>query len=443
MDDKHRENDLDQRPEQSVSKKSNMISEPDENGVRYYTIDQPPAGRLSSGESQPRDEKSAFASAPESQQGSPDLGEPRMGNQNSENKGSWADMDGSEKSGRFQAPPGGPGTPPGGVVMPPMGRKKSMKKPLIIFGCVILAVIFLGVACSSLTEDKEGKFADISEEHISVLYIDGTIGATDESAYSTSTYNHRWTLARLDDAIQNPSNKGLILFVNTPGGGVYETDEIYLKLQEYKATGRPLYSAMGSMAASGGYYISAPADKIIANRNCWTGSIGVTIGTLFDVSQLLDRYGIKTVTITSGKNKAMGGMTDPLTKEQQEIFQSLVDEAYDQFVGIVAEGRHMEIPQVKKLADGRIYTAKQARENGLIDQIGTLQDAVRDMRAQYGLEDCGVYDMKYENTNLFASLFSKLAQASAHGAKSDVAALLELMEQQGNMPISYMAQIGN
>ena len=73
MDDKHRENDLDQRPEQSVSKKSNMISEPDENGVRYYTIDQPPAGRLSSGESQPRDEKSAFASAPESQQGSPDL----------------------------------------------------------------------------------------------------------------------------------------------------------------------------------------------------------------------------------------------------------------------------------------------------------------------------------------------------------------------------------
>lgn len=336
--------------------------------------------------------------------------------------------------------------PPGAAAAGPMGtmgRKRSLKKPLIIFGCVLLAMILLGVACSSLTTDKDEKFADISEEHISVLYIDGTIGAADESAYNTSTYDHKWTLARLDDAIQNPNNKGLILFLNTPGGSVYETDEIYLKLLEYKATGRPLYSAMGSMAASGGYYISAPADKIIANRNCWTGSIGVTMGTVFDVSELLERHGIKTVTITSGKNKAMGGMTDPLTKEQQEIFQSLVDEAYEQFVGIVADGRHMDVSQVKKLADGRIYTAKQAQENGLIDQIGTLQEAVADMRAQYNLETCGVYDMKYESSNLFSALFSKLAREAGGGAKGDVAALLELMEQQGNMPISYMAQIGN
>lgn len=444
MDDKHMENNQDQTLEQSDSKKPNIISEPDENGVRYYTIDRPSAEGPSSGKSQSKEDELVFASSPEAWKESPYVGETSTGSGGAPGSiESAADTNHSEAKDRFQVPPRGPGMPPGGVAMPPMGRKKSIKKPLIIFGCILLAMIFLGVACSSLTTDKDDKFADISEDHISVLYIDGTIGATDESAYSASTYDHEWTLARLDDAIQNPNNKGLILFVNTPGGGVYETDEIYLKLQEYKATGRPLYSAMGSMAASGGYYISAPADKIIANRNCWTGSIGVTIGTLFDVSELLDRYGIKTVTITSGKNKAMGGMTDPLTKEQQEIFRSLVDEAYEQFVGIVADGRHMDVSQVKKLADGRIYTAKQAQENGLIDQIGTLQDAVADMRAQYGLGECGVYDMKYENSNLFASLFGKMAQASDHGVKSDVAALLEFMDQQGNMPISYMAQIGN
>ena len=113
-----------------------------------------------------------------------------------------------------------------------------------------------------------------------------------------------------------------------------------MKLKEYKEkTKRPVYAYMGSMAASGGYYISAPADMIFANRNCWTGSIGVTIGTLYDLSGFLERHGIKAVTIASGRNKSMGSIVDPLTDEQRRIFQSLVDEAYDQFVNIVAEER--------------------------------------------------------------------------------------------------------
>ncbi len=427
MDDKNMDNS-----------KQGIISEPDENGVRYYTIDQPFINQPAGSEDMPKEgaQKDQELAAPAPRQ---DSSEAKQRQADMGAAGGWGNPGAGDG---FGMPPGGSGTSPGGTAMPPMGYKKSKKKPLIIFGCILLAVILLAVACNSLTSNKDENFSSIREDHISILYIDGTIGATDESAYSTNAYNHKWTMERLDDVIDNPNNKGLILFVNTPGGSVYETDELYLKLQEYKDTGRPLYSAMGSMAASGGYYISAPADKIIANRNCWTGSIGVTIGTLFDISGLLDRYGVKTVTITSGKNKAMGGMTDPMTKEQQKIFQSLVDESYEQFVGIVAEGRNMSVPQVKKLADGRIYTAKQAQENGLVDQIGTLEEAVADMRAQYGLGDCSVYDMKYESSNLFASLFGKMAQISGGQSKSDVAALLELMEQQGNLPISYMAQIG-
>ena len=380
-------------------KKKGIISEPDENGIRYYTIgksQEDRAGELPEGE--------------------------KMG----------------QKSGGTEA--GGEGSGVRGGMYG--GKPKTVrKKPLIIFGCILLGVILLGVACSRLGHDSSSEYAGLKGDHISVLYINGTISGEDSgNSFSGSTYNHKWVLDRLDDVINNPDNKGLILFVNTPGGGVYETDEIYYKLLEYKETGRPLYSAMGSMAASGGYYISAPADKIIANRNCWTGSIGVTIGTLFDVSELLDQYGIKTVTITSGKNKAMGSSVEPMTEEQKEIFQSLVDEAYEQFTSIVAEGRNMSLKKVKKLADGRIYTAKQALNNGLIDQIGTLDDAVADMKKTYGLEGCQLSEMQYTDSSLFSSLFQKLASVQKRN-QSDVAALLELMNDQGSVPISYMSEL--
>ena len=94
---------------------------------------------------------------------------------------------------------------------------------------------------------------------------------------------------------------------------------------------------MESQACSGGYYVASPSNKIYANRNAWTGSIGVTMGTFYDVSGLLDKLGIKTQTITSGPNKAMGSMTEPMTDEQKEIFKGLIDQSYEQFVGVVAK----------------------------------------------------------------------------------------------------------
>ena len=197
---------------------------------------------------------------------------------------------------------------------------------------------------------------------------------------------------------------------------------------------------MGEMAASGGYYISAPCDKIFANRNCWTGSIGVTIGTIYDISGLLEKYGIKTQTITSGKNKAMGSSVEPLTDEQQAIYQSLVDEAYEQFVGIVAEGRDMSTAEVKEIADGRVYTAKQALELGLIDEIGTLSDAANDMVDKYELWDCDVVTLEPGySTSIFDTLFSKV-DALSTGRTGDVAALLDAIDDGGDFPISYMCE---
>ncbi len=217
---------------------------------------------------------------------------------------------------------------------------------------------------------------DATGEYIGVIHVEGTI---DENGYSAG-YNHNYILNSIDDMSKDDYNKGIILYLNTPGGSVYASDELYFAIKDYQEkTKRPVYSAMQSMAASGGYYISAPCDKIYANRNCFTGSIGVTMGEMYDLTGLMEKLGIKSEAITSGRNKAMGSETQPMTEEQRAIFQGLVDEAYEQFTEIVAEGRNMDINKVKELADGRIYTAKQAKENGLIDEVGTYDECVNAM----------------------------------------------------------------
>lgn len=323
--------------------------------------------------------------------------------------------------------------------------KRSNIRALLIFAAILIGITILAFAVSVVSDfvaDRDGQSsgaANIGEKFIGVLYIEGTIGQDDPA------YNQEFNIDAVEGMMTNDNNKAMMLYVNTPGGGVYESDELYLKIREYQdKTKRPVYVYMASQATSGGYYISASADKIAANRNCWTGSIGVTLGTIFDVSGLLDEYGIKTNTITSGKNKAMGSITEPVSSEQKKIFQSLVDEAYDQFVGIVADGRNMDEADVKKLADGRIYTARQALKNGLIDKVvDSYELAEKDMIEEFDLEGCEIYDFRYEAEesiiDTLVQSIDKIADASA--GESDIAALVELMDSDGSLPLKYMCEV--
>lgn len=325
---------------------------------------------------------------------------------------------------------------------PPKRPTNRGKKGLKIWGLIALGILILVLAgYLGWNSVDEAKNYHATGPYIGVLYVEGTITSSSTDAFGLPYgYQHTFTLDSIDQLIEDPENKGLLLFVNTPGGGVYESDELYFKLKEYQEkTGRPVYSYMGSMAASGGYYISAPADKIIANRNTWTGSIGVTIGTLFDISGLLEQYGVKSITITAGDNKAMGSLVEPLTPEQQAIFQSLVDEAYDQFVGIVAEERKIPVDQVKKLADGRIYTAKQALAENLIDGISSYEEAITDMKESYELEDCEVVDIFYVDTSFLGTLLSRLPVQRQ--PSSDAAVILSLIQQETDFPISYLSPV--
>ncbi len=334
-------------------------------------------------------------------------------------------------------------------------------------GLVIAAVIFVVVGVISvITNALSSKLADTSEtsdfsvmmeslygtgnealmdmptteEFIAVVPIRGTIQASSDSGMygSGDGYNHNMLMEYVNLLMENDCNKGIILRFNTPGGTVYEADELYLKLMEYKEkTGRPIWAYMEGQCCSGGVYLASSADEQYANRNTTTGSIGVIIST-YEMSGLYEKLGIKEVNIVSAKNKAMGSAAKPMTDEQLAIYQSIVDEAYEQFVNIVAEGRNMSVAEVKKLADGRIYTAKQALENGLIDGIKTSEEF-----DAYIMETSGVnyfYEPSSE-TDFFTMLFTA---SSDMKEKTEAEVLVNLMNDLGSgVPMYYAETFGN
>lgn len=244
-------------------------------------------------------------------------------------------------------------------------------------------------------------YKKVGRPYIAAVYIEGTI--EDEN----KTYNQDWLVSTIQDLQSDEKNRGILLYIDSPGGGVYQSDEVYLALCDYKKSGKTVEAYMGSLAASGGYYISCAADKIYANRNTLTGSIGVIAGTSIDLTGLMQKYGIKATTITAGKNKNMFNYNSPLTDEQRAIMQSVADDAYDQFTSIVALSRHLSVADVKKLADGRIYTAHQAVANGLVDHIGTWDDAAKDIAKKCGNPDMDIVTYRYERDESF---FDKLLE---------------------------------
>ena len=332
---------------------------------------------------------------------------------------------------------------------------------IVITGVVIIAVGITGVASnvigsklikqnktetSSIVKDMFSSVSGDSnielpnKDFVGVINIEGEIGASSSNSLtSDSTYNHDFYLKYIEKMEKSDKNKGILLYVDSPGGAVYESDEMYLKLMEYKEkTKRPIWAYFASQACSGGYYISMAADKIYANRNCWTGSIGVIV-SLTNCKKLYDKLGIKEIDITSGKNKAMGSQGLELTKEQRGILQSLVDEAYDQFVGIVADGRKMDKSAVKKIADGRIYSAKQAKEINLVDEVGSLKDEKTAFAKEAGFsEDITYYTPEKDSlSGMFSSIFGAVKDI-VH--KSDIDLAEDIVQNNGNGVLKYYAK---
>ena len=309
-----------------------------------------------------------------------------------------------------------------------MENKKS-KKGLVIFICVIAVVIIsvTGISIynynnsvsSSEAVNINGSNISISfrtsnkNNQVAVIHVNGTIEE------ENSTYNQQWILSAIDSAKRNTKNVAIVLSINSPGGAVYETDEVYLALQDYKTTGRPVYAYFNQMAASGGYYMACAADKIYANRNTLTGSIGVISGQFIDLTPLFQDYGITYVTIHAGKNKNMGNFNEKITQEQINIMQSVADECYEQFTLIVSNARDIPYNEVKKLADGRIYTAKQALLNGLIDQISSFDEMIEDIQDELDLEIKPVHFSYARKQTFIESLMGKVKSTDKESSALD------------------------
>ncbi len=177
------------------------------------------------------------------------------------------------------------------------------------------------------------------------------------------------------DFRDDPSIKAIVLRVDSPGGGVGPSQEIYEEIRKTVEV-KPVVVSMASVAASGGYYVAAPASRIVANPGTITGSIGV-IMEFTNVQELLGKIGLKSQVVKSGEHKDIGSPVRPMSAGDREILQGLIDDVHDQFVSAIAEGRGLDKQEVLALADGRIFTGRQALELKLVDELGNFRDAVR------------------------------------------------------------------
>jgi protease-4 len=223
-----------------------------------------------------------------------------------------------------------------------------------------------------LLSGEEG-IAD-SEVKIGVIAIEGVISS--DLAEGTV---QQLTKYKDDQAI-----KAVVLRIDSPGGGVASSQEIYEEVKRTRASGKLVVASLGSVAASGGYYIACVADRIFANAGTITGSIGVIV-QLASAEELLRKVGVESTIITSGPFKDSGNPTRALRPEERQIFQALVDDVYQQFVEAVASGRSLALDQVRQAADGRIYTGRQAKDLRLVDELGSFQDAVAYAAATSGI----------------------------------------------------------
>lgn len=208
---------------------------------------------------------------------------------------------------------------------------------------------------------------------------------------------------------KNEKVRAIVLRIDSPGGGVGPAQEIHAEVKKAQREKKILVS-MGSVAASGGYYIACAADKILANPGSITGSIGVIVESL-NVEELLRKLGLQSMVVKSGKHKDIGSPLRSMTEEEKRLLQGVLDSVHDQFIQAVAEGRKLPPEKVREVADGRIFSGDQARALGLVDDLGSLEDTIALAAKMAGIR--GEPEVLYPEKKRF-SLLDLLLQEALH-----------------------------
>ncbi|KAF3299612.1 signal peptide peptidase SppA [Carnobacterium sp. PL12RED10] len=337
-----------------------------------------------------------------------------------------------------------------------------MSKKSWILAIVAVIILALGAFGSQLTSQtnvnnllSEGSNVFSSAQNIievgdtnrqvAVLEVDGTIAENSGSGSFSEGMDYQGILDSIEEIKENDDVQALLLTVNSPGGGVYESAELYNALLDLKESREiPIYVSMGQMAASGGYMISMVGDQIYTDSETTTGSIGV-IMQVPNFSGFMEEHGLAMDTYKSGALKDMGSSFRGASDEEKNVLNSFIQEKYNRFVEIVANGRGMSTDDVKKLADGRIYSGSQAVENGLADQIGYEEDALAALRADNNLETATVVDYSPTSaTSWLTDFMSLLAEKNLFTSQSEtntadeMTQILEVLEDTSTPQFYYM-----
>ncbi|MEW6324919.1 MAG: signal peptide peptidase SppA [Nitrospirota bacterium] len=247
--------------------------------------------------------------------------------------------------------------------------RSPLRRALKFLVVLAVALVIAGYVVSALEN-----VSSFGGPRLAVVRIEGVIADAKE------------TLGELERYANNPSVPALVLRIDSPGGAVVPAQEIYDAVNRLRTKyGKKVVVSMGSVAASGGYYIAAASDKIVASPGSLTGSIGV-IMEIPNVEGLMKKVGVQSVVIKSGRNKDVGSPFRQMKPEERALLQAVLDDVHHQFIEAVAKGRGLDVVDVTRLADGRIFTGRQAQTMGLVDQLGGLRDAIDEAAALAKIE---------------------------------------------------------
>ncbi len=287
--------------------------------------------------------------------------------------------------------------------------ERERKLTVAILAMLIFVAVIAIVDISFKIEEKHSREIKISIPDmgagIGIVRVEGPIELSAPTGLLGRHGGAEAVVKRLDDLEKDSNIKAVVLRINSPGGTVAATQEIYEKIMKLRKKNIPVVASMGDVAASGGYYIASACNHIVANYGTVTGSIGV-IAFSPNLKRLFDKFGIQMNVIKSGKYKDILASHRDMSNEERILLQEMIDSSYNKFIKDIALGRNMNIDDIKKVADGRIMSGETALKNKLVDQTGTFEDSIARAREMAGLDDNSpVYE---ENGSPFSEIFGSL-----------------------------------
>jgi protease-4 len=283
----------------------------------------------------------------------------------------------------------------------------------------ILGLIFVISFAAGRWGLFEGSGISLSNDKIAVISIQGVLTSSAETIREFKKYE------------EDEDVKALVLRIDSPGGTVVAAQEIYEEIQKLREN-KVVLASMGNVAASGGYYVASATEEIVANPGTLTGSIGV-ISEYPNIEQLMKKVGLRSEVMKSGRFKDLGNPTREMTEEERQLLQNLIDNIHMQFIRDVALGRGRTVEEIKPLADGRVFTGEQAKENGLVDRLGNFQDALDRAAELAGIEGKPVIIYPEEKRK---KIWEYLIQSIAEGMGSVFRSTFEQMA-----PMSFHPEV--